>query len=166
MLYDKKTVMMFLPHREPFLFVDSVESVTLGDPTREGARDIDGKDLVGGQVVAHYRTQPSHPIFAGHFPDRPILPGVVQVEMMAQASSFILMKLLKSPLSPESKVNLEVALLSVDGARFRRPIYPDMSLVIKTTCTRYRANMMGCECKIYHGEDLMSESTVMAFIKA
>lgn len=165
MLYTKENILHFLPHRDPFLFVDAVQSVELAKDLQEKEGAIEGKDLIGAQVVAHYKTKADHPIFKGHFPGRPILPGVVQIEMMAQASSFVLCKLLKGPIGPDHTVNLDVALLCADEAKFRRPIYPDMDLIIRTTCTRYRSNMMGCECKIFHQEELMSECQVMAFVK-
>ena len=161
MIFNSEQIKLFLPHRHPFLFVDSVESITLPP---ELTNLTGPKDLVGAKVVANYFTDPKHVIFSGHFPGRPILPGVVQVEMMAQASSFVFTKLIKEDLA-KVKPNLEVALLSIEHAKFRKPIYPSMDLRIETECVRFRSNMMTCEGKLFHDGELMSESTAMAFIK-
>lgn len=161
MIFNKEQIKLFLPHRDPFLFVDKVESIIILPEVTEIKT---AKDLVGAKVIAHYFTDPNHIIFKGHFPGRPILPGVVQVEMMAQASSFVFTKLLKQSLEV-SKSNLEVALLSIDSAKFRKPIYPSMDLKIETECVRFRSNMMTCAGKIFHQGELMSESIAMALVK-
>lgn len=161
MIFDKNQIKLFLPHRDPFLFVDEVESIELQEGKNEALLP---KDLLGGKVVAYYFTDPHHAIFKGHFPGRPILPGVVQIEMMAQASSFLITKLLKAPLGTE-ELKLEVALLSVEGTKFRKPIYPSFKLQIKTECQRFRSNMMTCRGEIFHEGELMSECTAMAYIK-
>jgi 3-hydroxyacyl-[acyl-carrier-protein] dehydratase len=156
MLVDLKEVMEFLPHRDPFLFIDGVSEVSC---SVEGPSTI--KDLVGSTVVAHYRTKKEHEIFKGHFPGNPILPGVVQVEMMAQASGFI-----AKALHPDlSEVTLDVALVSVTSAKFRKPVLPEMDLVIKTTCDKIRGVMMTSSCEIYHDGVLMSEASVMASLR-
>ncbi len=161
MIFNKEQIKLFLPHRDPFLFLDAIESIIAAPEI--GEIKI-AKDLLGAKVIAHYLTDPNHAIFQGHFPGRPILPGVVQVEMMAQASSFVFTKLLKQSLET-TRPNLEVALLSIESAKFRKPIYPSMGLRIETLCIRYRSNMMTCEGKVFHENDLMSESTAMAFVK-
>jgi 3-hydroxyacyl-[acyl-carrier-protein] dehydratase len=156
MLIKREEIMSFLPHRDPFLFVDAVESVV---PACDKVEAV--KDLAGTKVIAMYRTKKDHAIFAGHFPGKPILPGVVQVEMMAQASSFIV-KALKDDIS---NMNLEVALVSVENAKFRKFILPEMDLVIKTECVKVRGPMISSNCEIYHDGVLMSEATVMASMK-
>jgi 3-hydroxyacyl-[acyl-carrier-protein] dehydratase len=90
MLMNKEQVMNFIPHREPFLFIDSVESVTYPGIDLKKGDLLEAKDTLNAEIVAHYRTKEDHPIFAGHFPGNPILPGVVQIEMMAQAAAFAL----------------------------------------------------------------------------
>lgn len=157
MIFNKEQVMAYLPHREPFLFVDTVSKI-------EALKEIEDpkpQDILGGIVTAHYYTRPDHPIFAGHFPGNPILPGVVQIEMMAQASSFIMTKVVKNPL--ESK--MEVALVSVSNAKFRKSIFPDMNLELKSELKKLRGPMVSQECQIYHEGQLMSEATVMASVK-
>ena len=67
--------------------MDAIEKVKLEEGLRS-ERSKDVKDVIGGKVLGHYYTNPEHPIFAGHFPGNPILPGVIQIEMMAQVSSF------------------------------------------------------------------------------
>jgi 3-hydroxyacyl-[acyl-carrier-protein] dehydratase len=116
MLIDLESVKEFLPHREPFLFVDEVKGITL----REGisTENLTVKDIVGAQIEASFYTREDHPIFAGHFPGNPILPGVVQIEMMAQASSFALMKAFPN----WRDLKMEVMLLGVTSAKFRKPI--------------------------------------------
>lgn len=161
MMMQKTEVLNFLPHREPFLFIDRVESVIKPDGEIVPADILDLKMAVNMEVVAHYRTITEHPIFAGHFPGKPILPGVVQVEMMAQATSFVIVPLLKGRTYP----NLDVALLSVSEAKFRKPIIPEMDLVIKTKCEKSRGPMLTSSCKIYFEDQLMSEATVMASIR-
>ena len=160
MLIDTENVKKFIPHRDPFLFIDGVEKVEASRLLAEGEL-LERKDLVGTKVIAYYRTKKDHPIFAGHFPGNPVLPGVVQVEMMAQATSFILF-----PMHPDPyDTDMEVALLSVDKAKFRKPILPEMDLRIEIECHKVRGPMMGSTGKIYCDEQLMSECEILAKVQ-
>jgi 3-hydroxyacyl-[acyl-carrier-protein] dehydratase len=161
MVLTNQDVVTFLPHRDPFLFIDSVESVLTPGGGPLSTEPLDLKQCVGIEVVAHYRTRADHPIFAGHFPGNPILPGVVQVEMMAQATSFAIIPAVKD----FRAMKLDVALLSVSEAKFRKPILPEMDLVIKTSCVKVRGPMMSSDCKIFVNDQLMSEASVMASIR-
>lgn len=161
MLLNTEQVMKILPHRDPFLFIDSVESVSIPGQEIEKGKTYDIKELQNVEVVAHYKTKKDHNIFAGHFPDYPILPGVVQVEMMAQATSFIVLLLNEDPFS----MKMDVALLGINEARFRKPIFPDMELKIVTKTLKVRGPMITSECKLYHNDVLMSEATVLASLK-
>ena len=155
MKLTKDQVIEILPHRDPFLFIDEVYSIHAeGEITAP-------KDLVGSVVQAGYFTREDHEIFKGHFPGNPILPGVVQVEMMAQATSFSLMLL--DPELPNKQ--FDVALLSISNAKFRKPVLPNMQLTIKTTCKKLRANFLENDSQIFHEGELMSEATVFASFK-
>jgi 3-hydroxyacyl-[acyl-carrier-protein] dehydratase len=156
MLMNKEQVLKFLPHRPPFLFIDSVESVEV---PHHGPTDVvEKKDLIGCTVVAHFKVQPDLVVLEGHFPGNPIMPGVIQVEMMAQASCFAITRLLKDPFA----VTLEVALLKIESAKFRKPIRPGMNLTIKAVCTKLRNQMMWYDCSIEHDGEILSESSLMA----
>ena len=161
MILNTEQVKKILPHRDPFLFIDSVESVKIpGQETVKG-KVYDIKEIQDVEVVAHYRTQKDHNIFAGHFPDYPILPGVVQVEMMAQATSFIVLLLNADPFV----MKMDVALLGINEARFRKPVLPEMDLKIVSKTLKVRGSMITSECKLYHNDILMSEATILASLR-
>lgn len=160
MLYDNQTVLQFLPHRDPFLFIDTVESVC--HPEKEIPRgQATLKDLVGVQICAHYETKEDHAIFRGHFPGHPILPGVVQVEMMAQTMAFILHYVCQDI----SKLKIDVALLSVSQAKFRKPIFPNMKLEVFSECKKSRGPIITSQCKITYQNQVMSEAEIMASVQ-
>ncbi len=163
MLFDKEAVLKFLPHRDPFLFIDSVEKIESGNTSEaiDGEVLISPKDLVGMTVVANFFVDPKMPILAGHFPGNPILPGVVQVEMMGQAACFLVSKLYANPLD----LKLEVALMGVNEAKFRKPVVPGMHLTIMATCSKARGPVMGYDCQILHENNVMSESSIWATVK-
>jgi len=158
MLMNKEQVMSFIPHRDPFLFIDSVASVV---SPAVNEKILSAKELIGTIVSANFYTRADHPIFAGHFPGSPILPGVVQVEMIAQAASFIVTKMIEDP----EKVTLDVALLSVSNAKFRKPILPEMDLIITSKLEKVRGMFMTYIGSIHHKGELMSEATVFASVK-
>lgn len=161
MFLNIEQVMKVLPHRDPFLFIDSVESVTIPGLDLAPGQLVEMKEIQNAEIIAHYRTKKDHAIFKGHFPDYPILPGVVQVEMMAQATSFIVFLLYANPMA----MKMDVALLAVSEAKFRKPILPEMDLRIVTKIQKVRGPMINSECKLYHNDQLMSEATVMASLK-
>ena len=160
MLLDKKQVMDFLPHRDPFLFIDGVKEIKLPEELKGQTGPFTPTQLVGGVAICVYKVDDSVKVLEGHFPNNPILPGVVQVEMMAQAASFLALHC-----RPDKDKKIEVALLGIDSARFRKPIIPPMDLEIHATLTKVRGPIQMYDCSIYSNGDLLSQTTVMASLK-
>ena len=153
-----KDILNFIPHRPPFLFLDEVEEIIVPAST---LRPTSVKDLIGGTVLAKFLVQNNLAILGGHFPGNPILPGVIQVEMMAQASIFITYPMWEDP----SKVQLEVALVSVDQAKFRKPVRPGMHLSISSKLVKARGTMMNFESHIDCQGERVSECQMLAMFK-
>lgn len=162
MYMDKQQVMKFLPHRDPFLFIDSVKEIILPEAIRGQKGPFTPQQLVGGKSICTFKVDNSVKVLEGHFPGQPILPGVVQVEMMAQAASFLCLYTLEKPIE---QTKLDVALISVESARFRKPVIPPMDLEIHATFTKARGVFHAYDCEIYSGGELISHCSVMATLK-
>lgn len=111
---DTLAIRKILPHRYPFLMVDRVIEL---DP--------------GKSITAIKNVTANEPFFQGHFPEFPVMPGVLQVEALAQAGAILAL------LMPENK-GKGALLTGVDGFKFRRPVVPGDVLVLKLQVTRYR----------------------------
>ena len=162
MLLDRNQVMNFLPHRSPFLFIDSVKEVVLPNTLKNKNPPFDNQDMIGGKSICLFRVERELTVLEGHFPNHPILPGVIQVEMMAQAASFLVIHCLEKPMS---EAKLDVQLLGVDGARFRRPIIPPMDLEIHATLKKVRGTIQVYYCEIFSEGELLSQTNIMASLK-
>ncbi len=157
--YSNDQVKLFLPHRDPFLFIDEIETMIFSNESElEQKEDIVLKDLIGCQVVANFLARPDLAIFQGHFPNYPILPGVVHIETMAQAGAFIVSKIFKNPFN----MDLKFTLLSVSRCKFRKPIRPNMQLKVYTELKRVRNLMMTYEGRIEVDGQICSEATFLA----
>src|SRR5438270_3162847 len=131
-------VMQILPHRYPFLLVDRI----LGF---EGENKIIGLKSV----------TINEPFFQGHFPGHPVMPGVLQVEAMAQVASILLFKLTKS----SSRVGY---FMSADGVKFRKPVFPGDTLIIRAELTKARGARLAktvCQCMV--NDAIVSEGELM-----
>ena len=148
MILTKDQVQKVIPHREPFLFIDNISEIHYSS----GSYNSD--DLVGNLAVASYFTDPNHPIFQGHFPDRPIFPGVCQVEAMAQTASFAAV----DHQAPQGLSHDKIALVSVNNAKFRVPILPNSQLQIKSELIRNRKSFFVFHCQILQDSELLSEA--------
>jgi 3-hydroxyacyl-[acyl-carrier-protein] dehydratase len=165
MLLDKEKVLAFLPHRDPFLFIDSVESIIKNGDSLEESTILPFKDALEVEVNANYHAREDLDIFRGHFPGNPILPGVIQVEMMAQAASFIITVCHENPYD----LDLNVAFMGISDVKFRKPVLPGMDLRINCVCKKMRGRgnsfIMSHECKIFNGDDVMSQATTLASVR-
>jgi 3-hydroxyacyl-[acyl-carrier-protein] dehydratase len=101
---DVEAIQKILPHRPPFLLVDRV--VTL-EP--------------GARLVAWKGVTMNEPFFVGHFPGKPVMPGVLILEALAQACALLAVKSMGPDEDVEEKITY---LMSIDGAKFRRPVVP------------------------------------------
>jgi 3-hydroxyacyl-[acyl-carrier-protein] dehydratase len=119
MIADIQAVLARLPHRYPFLLIDRV--------LERGERD--------GQlfVKALKNVTINEPFFQGHFPGRPIMPGVLQIEALAQASIFLL-----EDQMPEGALAF---LAGVDGVRFKKPVVPGDQLILESRLEFFRRNL-------------------------
>lgn len=162
MLLNKEQVMRFLPHRDPFLFIDSVKAVIPPESLKGQNGPFTPGQIVGGKSVCTFKVENQLKVLEGHFPNQPILPGVVQVEMMAQAASFLTIFCLEKPIE---QTKLEVQLLGVDSARFRKPITPVMDLEIHAVLTKVRGHIQVYDCSLFSQGELMSQTSIMASLK-
>ncbi|MDB6147118.1 MAG: lpxC [Spartobacteria bacterium] len=135
---DVGQVMEILPHRFPFLMVDRI----LGF---EGETKITGMKSVSI----------NEPFFQGHFPGHPVMPGVMQVEAMAQVASVLLFKVSKST----DRIGY---FMSADDVKFRKPVFPGDTLYIHAELTKTRGNRLAkAKCYCVVNDAVVSEGELM-----
>jgi UDP-3-O-[3-hydroxymyristoyl] N-acetylglucosamine deacetylase/3-hydroxyacyl-[acyl-carrier-protein] dehydratase len=135
---DTNQVMEILPHRFPFLMVDRI----LG---------FEGETKCTGMKTVSI----NEPFFQGHFPGHPVMPGVLQVEAMAQVASILLMKLAKSA----SRIGY---FMSADEVKFRKPVMPGDTLFIHAELIRARSNRLAkAHCRCVVNDAVVSEGDLM-----
>ncbi|MDE2662851.1 MAG: 3-hydroxyacyl-ACP dehydratase FabZ [Gemmatimonadota bacterium] len=115
-MMDVTEILNILPHRYPMLLVDRVLEIEPGQ-----------------RIVGLKNVSANEPFFAGHFPGRPVMPGVLIIEALAQCGGVLLMSGLQNP---EDKV---IYFLSVDGVKFRRPVIPGDQLILELDLVQGRA---------------------------
>lgn len=131
-----------IPHRYPFLMVDRIRSI---EP---------GKRAVGIKNVSV-----NEPFFAGHFPTRPVMPGVLIIESMAQTAGCLVV----ATLGAESEGKL-VYFMTVDNARFRKPVVPGDQLEVDVEVVRSRGPVWKFNGKAYVDGSLVAEAVYSAMI--
>lgn len=131
-----------LPHRYPFLLVDRILSMELGQ-----------------HIVGLKNVTVNEPFFVGHFPDNPIMPGVLIVEAMAQVAGIL--ALLSTP---ENLGNRNIFLMSLDKVRFRRPVVPGDQLILDLKVLRGGKKFFKMEGKATVDDNLVAEAELMAMV--
>ncbi len=139
-MLDIQEIMKILPHRYPFLLVDRIQEL---DP---------GKRIVGIKNVTI-----NEPFFQGHFPGHPVMPGVLIIEAMAQVGGIL------AYLASDDEIRKKVCyFLSVDAARFRKPVFPGDVLRLEMVTTLNRRGIWGFNGKAYVGEKLVADADLKA----
>ena len=116
-ILDINEIQTILPHRYPFLLVDRIVEL---EPER----------IVGIKNVTY-----NEPMFTGHFPDFPVMPGVLIIEAMAQTAGVLVLK------SIPDRQNKLVLLVAVENARFRRPVVPGDTLRMEMKVLKKKASV-------------------------
>lgn len=138
---DIKEIMSIIPHRYPFLLVDKIIDF---DP---------GKTITCLKNVTF-----NEPQFIGHFPNNPIMPGVLIIEAMAQAAAILVAKSLGA-------INKEILFLSIDNAKFRKIVVPGDSLELVIEVMHNRGDIWKCKAKSFVGDAMVAESILTAMIQ-
>ena len=137
MLMNREQIKEVLPHREPFLLVDEVEEME-----------------VGKSIVAKKYVTEDEYYFQGHFPGRPIMPGVLIVESLAQAGGITVLSL------PENKGKL-AEFASIKNAKFKSQVVPGDVLTLKVTMERLRKTAGTGLAEAYVGDELACKCEIM-----
>ena len=117
---DIQTILRILPHRYPFLLVDRVLEI------EKGVR-----------IKALKNVTINEPFFMGHFPHRPVMPGVLILEAMAQAAALLSF----ASMDQDPGDDTVVYFAGIDGARFKRPVEPGDQLILEATIDRAKAGI-------------------------
>jgi UDP-3-O-[3-hydroxymyristoyl] N-acetylglucosamine deacetylase/3-hydroxyacyl-[acyl-carrier-protein] dehydratase len=141
-VYDINQILKIMPHRWPFLLVDRVTHVDLESNTVTGIKNVTFNE----------------PQFLGHFPERPIFPGVLIVEAMAQVGC---MMLVSRGVTFGDKL---VFFTGINNVKFRKPVVPGDQLVMQLTLTRHRFNIVNLVGKAYVDDQVVAEGEFTAAI--
>ena len=141
---DIHQILKKLPHRYPILLVDRVLSVDAGKSIR-----------------ALKNVTINEPYFVGHFPHRPVMPGVLIVEAMAQAAGLLAF----SGESAGSDTNSVIYFAGIDGARFKRPVEPGDQLMLHITLDRMKAGIVKFTSEARVGDSIVAEAELMCTMR-
>jgi 3-hydroxyacyl-[acyl-carrier-protein] dehydratase len=139
---DVERIMEMIPHRYPFLMIDRVVDI-VPNVRATGVKNVTINE----------------PYFAGHFPQRPVMPGVLIIEAMAQTAAVFVV----NTLGPDAEGKL-VYFMSIDGARFRKPVTPGDQLRVEVTKERSRGNVWKFAGRATVDGVLVAEATYAAMI--
>ena len=141
MLLNIDDIKKLIPHRKPFLFIEEC------------------KVLQKGKIGESYRTfDENEYFFEGHFPDNPIVPGVVIVEAMAQTAGVVVSEDLSN------KNDQSVLFMSINKAKFRKPVLPNYKITFYVELMNNIKNVYKFMGKAYHENILVAESEFSAMI--
>ncbi len=141
---DIHQILKLLPHRYPFLLVDRVLEIDKGK-----------------SIVALKNVTMNEPYFTGHFPHRPVMPGVMMLEALAQAAALLSFHALD--MVPDDKVVYYFA--GIDSARFKRPVEPGDALILKVEIDRMKAGIFKFKAKAMVQEELAVEADLMCTMR-
>ena len=144
MLMDIHQIIKKLPHRYPFLLVDRVI---------EFEKDVRIKALKNVTI--------NEPFFNGHFPNRPVMPGVLMLEALAQASALLSF----SSEGEQSDGSRLYYFAGIDGARFKRVVEPGDQLTLESRIERARGGIYKYASRALVGDELAVEATLMCTVR-
>ncbi len=138
--YDINDILKIMPHRYPFLLVDRI------------------LELKDDYVVGIKNVTITEPFFLGHFPDEPVMPGVLIIEAMAQVGGFLLLNRV------EDTENKLLFFMMIDKVKFRKPVRPGDQLRSMVTMKRFRKKICVIEGKAFVDDELVAEGEFTAMI--
>ena len=133
---DINQIMAILPHRYPFLLIDRII-------------EVDEKGCIGTKSVTI-----NEPFFQGHFPNHPVMPGVLQIEAMAQAASIVVMRI------PENHGKIGY-FMSADEVKFRKPVVPGDTIFIHVNMLSVKKRLGKAACKCLVNGEVVSEGVLL-----
>lgn len=140
-ILDVEQIKKLLPHRAPMLLVERLA------------------DIVPGESATGYKAvSANEPWFAGHFPEKAVMPGVLIVEAMAQTSGALVVHSLNGSAAPA------VYFMTIDSARFRKPVVPGQLLRMPVKKLRQRGPVWKFSGQAFVGDDLCAEAEFAAMI--
>ena len=140
-----KEILQYLPHRYPFLLIDRVLELELAK-----------------RIVAVKNVAINEPFFQGHFPENPIMPGVMILEAMAQAAAILSFKTHNRGSRPE---NLLYYFVGIDKARFKKPVIPGDQLMVDVLMVRSVRGIGKFTAVARVGADVVTEAELLCTIK-
>jgi 3-hydroxyacyl-[acyl-carrier-protein] dehydratase len=139
MLMNLKDIMEIIPHRAPFILIDSVAQIE------------------GNHVTAFKHITGDEHFFAGHFPDFPVMPGVLIVEAMAQAGAILILS------QPAYRGKLAF-FGGMDKVRFKRKVLPGDTLRLEVTINKIRSNIGFASGQAFVGDELAASAEIICAI--
>ena len=140
-MLDINEIKKIIPHRYPFLLVDKIIECD------------DDSNIVGIKSVTM-----NEPFFQGHFPDYPVMPGVLIVEAMAQVACILAMRVLKK------EGHSSVFFTGIDGVKFRKPVVPGDVLRLELTKTKQRGELFRFDGKALVEEQVVTQGSLQAVL--
>lgn len=140
-MLDINEIKKIIPHRYPFLLVDKILECD------------DDSHIVGLKSVTM-----NEPFFQGHFPEFPVMPGVLIVEAMAQVACILAMRVLKK------EGHASVFFTGIDGVKFRKPVVPGDVLRLELTKTKQRGELFRFDGKALVEEQVVTQGSLQAIL--